>query len=228
MTATAHLAHVYWLGGGTGGGKSTVARNLAARFGLRLYDTDRMMGEHSARTTATDSPYLHEFLAMDMDERWANRSPGVMLDTFHWFRGEGFRLIVDDLLRLPPEPVVVEGFRLLPALVAPLLADRRRAAWLLPTPAFRRAAFEERGSLWSIAGRTSAPERALGNLLERDRMFTDRVAGETARLGLNGLAIDVGSTQEALTDRVAEAFGLSHPEPRSSSGRRGCGRRSCS
>jgi len=109
---------------------------------------------------------------------------------------------------------VVEGFRLLPALVEPLLADRRRGAWLLPTPAFRRAAFEQRGSLWAIAGRTGAPERALGNLLERDRMFTERVAGETDRLGLTGLLVDVGSTEDELVGQVAELFGLSHPTDR--------------
>jgi hypothetical protein len=208
------LAHVYWLGGGTGGGKSTIARRLADQFGLRLYDTDRAMGDHSTRSEPRDTPYLREFLAMDMDERWASRSPEVMLDTFHWFRGEGFDLIVDDLLRMPPEPVVVEGFRLLPALVEPLLADRRRAAWLLPTPEFRRAAFEQRGSLWSIAGRTSTPERALGNLLERDRMFTERVAGETQCLGLTGLLVDVGRTEDELAGQIAELFGLAHPTDR--------------
>jgi hypothetical protein len=34
---------------------------------------------------------LYQFLAMNMDERSVNRSPGAMLDTFHWFRGEGFQ-----------------------------------------------------------------------------------------------------------------------------------------
>ncbi len=205
------LAHAYWLGGGTGGGKSTIARRLADRFGLRVYDIDRAMADHTARSTPGDSPYLHEFLAMDMDERWANRSADVMLDTFHWFRGEAFNLIVDDLLRMPPEPVVVEGFRLLPELVEPVLADRRQGVWLLPTPGFRREALEHRGSLWSIAGRTSAPERALGNLLERDRMFTERVARETGRLGLAGVVVDGGVTEEELADRVSGLFGLAHP-----------------
>jgi hypothetical protein len=55
---------------------------------------------------------------MSMDERWVNRSPETMLETFHWFRGEGFGPIVEDLLALPAEPgVVAEGFRLLPHLV---------------------------------------------------------------------------------------------------------------
>ncbi|MGY4770454.1 shikimate kinase (plasmid) [Kribbella sp. CWNU-51] len=56
------LAHVYWLGGGTGGGKSTIARHLADRFGLRLYDTDRAMGDHSARSSPRETPYLQDFL----------------------------------------------------------------------------------------------------------------------------------------------------------------------
>jgi hypothetical protein len=82
----------------------------------------------------------------------------------HWFRGEGFGLIVEDLLRLPRKRgVIVEGFRLLPRLVKPLLAVPDHAVWLLPTPGFRRAAFDSRGSLWEIARKTSDPDRALHN-----------------------------------------------------------------
>src|ERR1700716_1679323 len=117
---------------------------------------------------------------MDMDERWLNRSPETMLETFHWYRGEGFGLIVEDLLSLPPEPrVIVDGFRLLPSLVKPLLAVARRAVWLLPTPDFRLAAFESRGTLWGIAGRTSDPDRALSNLLGRGPMFPERLCPAT-------------------------------------------------
>jgi len=142
------LDHVYWIGGGSGAGKSTVARRIAARYGLRLYATDDLMSDHTNRSSADDSPLLSEFLAMDTDERWVNRSPEVMLETFHWFRGEAFGLIVEDLLRLPRDrSVIVEGFRLLPHLVKPLLAAPRTAVWLLPTPEFRLAALEQRGSL---------------------------------------------------------------------------------
>ena len=181
------LGHVYWIGGGSGAGKSTVARRLAARHGLRHYATDEVMSDHAQRSTPEDCPFLSEFMAMDMDERWVNRSPETMLETFHWFRGEGFGLIVEDLLRLPTEPgVIVDGFRLLPHLVMPLLAAPSHAVWLIPTPEFRLAALEGRGSTWTIAGKTSDPERALRNLLERDRMFTERVHEEARRLELRG------------------------------------------
>ncbi len=73
----ARLRHVYWVGGGSGAGKSTIARRLAARHGLRVYATDEVMSEHAERSTPRDAPLLREFLAMDMDERWMNRGVRV-------------------------------------------------------------------------------------------------------------------------------------------------------
>jgi hypothetical protein len=144
-----------------------------------------------------------------MDERWVNRSPETMLESFHWFQGELFGLIVQDLLRLPAKPgVIAEGFRLLPHLVKPLLAESGHAVWLLPTPEFRRAALAGRGSLWKIAGKTNDPERALRNLLERDRMFTELLNAQTKRLELPAIEIDTTMTEDDLTARVTELFGL--------------------
>ena len=204
------LRHVYWIGGGSGAGKSTVARRIAARRGLRLYSTDDVMPDHSKRSTPEDCPLLHEFMAMDVDERWVNRPPKAMLETFHWFRGEGFPMIVEDILRLPKEPGVIgEGFRLLPRLVEPLLAVRSRAVWLLPTPEFRRAVFDSRGGArWGFIGKTRDPERALRNLLERDRMFTRRLGEEARRLGLNAIEVNTSMTEAELAGRVEEAFGM--------------------
>lgn len=204
------LRHVYWIGGGSGAGKSTSARRLAAEHGLQLYATDDAMLDHSQRSTPECCPLLHEFMALDMDERWVNRSPQAMLETFHWFRGEGFNLIIEDLLRLPKEPAVIaEGFRLLPHLVKPLLAAPNHAVWLLPTPDFRQAVFASRGiAKGGFLGKTSDPARALRNLLVRDAMFTHRLYEEAKRLELNTLEVDTATTVDELTRRVTEAFGL--------------------
>jgi hypothetical protein len=43
------LRHVYWIGGASGAGKSTIARRLAGKHGLRLYSTDEAMGDHAHR-----------------------------------------------------------------------------------------------------------------------------------------------------------------------------------
>ena len=204
-----HLQHVYWIGGGSGAGKSTVARQLAARYDLDHFSTDDAMPDHARRSTPRDSPFLAQFVAMDMDERWVNRSAREMLETFHWFRGEGFGLIVEDLLRRPMERgVIVEGFRLLPALVKPLLTALDHAVWLLPTTDFRQAVFDRRTSARTFLARVSNPDLALRNLLERDRMFTTRLREEASHLGLATLEVDITMTEEGLVRRVVELFKL--------------------
>jgi hypothetical protein len=203
------LDHVYWLGGGTVAGKSTVARRLAERHGLRRYATDDAMAAHAGRSVAADAPLLSAFLAMDMDERWVNRSPETMLATFHWFHGEGFELIVEDLLQLPPEPaVIVEGFRLLPRLVAPLLTAPGHAVWLLPTPEFREVSARRRGSGWEFLDRTRDPVRARANLLERDRLFTEWLAVEAARLHLPVIEVHPELGEEELVGQVTRVLRL--------------------
>ena len=204
------LRHVYWIGGGSGAGKSTIARRIAAQHGFRVYATDDVMADHARRSTHEDAPLLHKFMAMDMDERWVNRSPKTLLETFHWFQGEGFKLIIEDILGLPREPaIIVEGFRLLPRLVKPLLSVRDHAVWLLPTPAFRQAVVQDRGgSSWGFLAKTTNPERALRNLLERDRMFTDILREETARLEMPVIEVDATMTENDLTRRVTQVFGL--------------------
>ncbi|MDQ6671508.1 MAG: hypothetical protein M3069_12285 [Chloroflexota bacterium] len=205
----ARLKHVYWIGGGSGAGKSTIARRVAAQHSLHVYSTDDVMPNHAGRVLPEDAPNLSSFKTMDMDERWVNRSPETMLETFHWFRGEGFGLIVEDLLRLPAGTgVIAEGFRLLPHLVKPLLAEPSHAVWLLPTPEFRRAAFDSRGTAWEIPRKTTDPQRARHNLVERDRMFTDHLFEETKRLELPIIEVDIAMTQDELTRRVTQAFGL--------------------
>ncbi len=204
------LQHVYWIGGASAAGKSTIARRIAAQHGLRVFVTDDVMADHGGRSTPEDSPLLHRFIEMDMDERWVSQPPKTMLKTFHWFQGEGFDLITEDLLALPRERgVVAEGFRLLPRLVKPLLSEKTHAVWLLPTPAFREAVFASRGgSKWGFLARTTDPERALRNLLERDRMFTEIVREEAARLDLLVIEVDSRMSEDDLAKRVTEVFGL--------------------
>jgi hypothetical protein len=203
------LRHVRFIGGGSGGGKSTVARHLAGRYGLQLYDAEQF-STYVPRTTPGNAPLLHAFIAMDMDDRWLNRSPESMFETFHGFHGEQFDLIVEDLLALPTTPpILAEGFTLLPRLVAPLLSGPGQAVWLVPTPQFRRAAFDSRGSTWDIPRKTSDPKRARAKLLIRDRLFTEEVLREATALSLPVIHVARSLTVEELVDRVAGALNFS-------------------
>jgi hypothetical protein len=204
------LRHVYWIGGGSGAGKSTTAARFAEEHGLGLYVTDEVMSDHARRTTAVEAPFLHEFMSMDMDRRWVHRSPETMLETFHWFRGEGFDLIIEDLLAHPADrAVIVEGFRLLPRLVQPLLASLDQAVWLLPTPGFRHRAVHGREAGGpGFLHQTSDPERAGRNLADRERLFTGRLFEETRDLGLHVIEVDATMTEDDTARRVSDLFGF--------------------
>lgn len=204
------MNNIYWIGGASGAGKSTMARRLAKSHGLTIYDTDQRMGDHVSRAVAQGNcPYLESFLSMTMDQRWLERSPGEMLDSFHWYRGEGFEFILEDLLKLANAgPVIAEGFRLLPGLVHPRLNRRNQAIWLVPTPAFRRQAFETTGSLWDIAGQTSNPELALAKLLARDALFGERLESQLELADLPVMRVDGRRSETELAADIALHFDL--------------------
>jgi hypothetical protein len=64
------------------------------------------------------------------------------------------------------------------------------------------------GSKWGFLAKTSNPETALCNLLDRDRMFTDTLREETTRLGLPAIEVDATITENDLFKRVTEVFRL--------------------
>ena len=203
------LDHVRWVGGGSGAGKTTLTRRLAERSGVELYSTDAAIGAHAERLGRAAAPLLAGFRAMGMDQRWVHRDPPAMYRTFPWFHGEGFELVLDDLRALATGGVVVaEGFRLLPHLVRPHLAEPRHAVWLIPTPRFRQDAFARRSPEEAFWLRTSDPQRALANLLERDRIFADAVAADAARHRLATLAVDGRRSIADAADGLAARFGL--------------------
>jgi hypothetical protein len=65
-----------------------------------------------------------------------------------------------------------------------------------------------RGSAWGFLAKTTDPRRALRNLLECARMFTDALREETARLGLPTVEVDAKTTEDEFAEQVMDVFGL--------------------
>jgi hypothetical protein len=77
---------------------------------------------------------------------------------------------------------------------------------------------QEPGVSLEIAARTSDPDPTLRNLLERDHLFTLRLAAQTQRLGLRALHIGIDTPGTQVNDRVEAAFVLAEYRPQATNG----------
>lgn len=206
------LAHVRWVAGGTGAGKSTVTRILARRYGVAVYDGDRAEHDWVFRCTPRDHPHLFARLGRTLEER-AAQSPEERFAGMASRHGETIGFVVDDLLALPRNrPVLVDWFGNTPSDLHPLLAWREQAVFLLPTRRFRRRA---------LGARFADPDRAranwgdgdhavaLANRLGRDDLYDAEIRAQAEDLGLAVIDVDGAMSASELADELAVRFRLS-------------------
>jgi hypothetical protein len=133
------LSHVLWIGGPPASGKSTVGRRLARRNGLRWYSCDTRTWVHRDRAVADGHPGVIRWAAMTVDERQAAQDQGRRRDYLSYDRGP---MVVDDLLRLPKQPLIVaEGGLATPA----ISGVGTNALWLVPPEHVRLPRLQARG-----------------------------------------------------------------------------------
>jgi hypothetical protein len=75
---TAQLARVWWIGGGTDAGKTSVARELALQHRLPVYHYDAHDARQHLRLAEQSSEYA-AFLTQTLEERWVQPSPEELL-----------------------------------------------------------------------------------------------------------------------------------------------------
>jgi predicted kinase len=74
------LAHVLWLGGPAGSGKTTLAKQITRRHGLRWYCADAHTWEHRDRALRAGNPKALCWEAVTPEERWVVATPAEMLE----------------------------------------------------------------------------------------------------------------------------------------------------
>ena len=189
------LGHVFWLGGSPCAGKSSISEILVGRFDLRLYRVDEAFEAHARHFDPTLQPALTKWCASSWDERWMRPVESLVREVIACYR-EHFALILEDVLSLPRE-------------VADVLAERRRALWVVPTADFQSTHYSKREWVCRILEQCDSPEAAFRNWMERDAEFARWVAAEANELGLELLTVDGKRTIEENASTVASYFQLS-------------------
>jgi hypothetical protein len=109
------MGPVVWVGGAPAAGKSTVARALARRYGLRLYAADTRTWVHRDRALARGILAARAFETLSPLERWQRPTAELVAMSLHRERGP---MVLDDLAALPDRPLVVAEGTTLPASAA--------------------------------------------------------------------------------------------------------------
>jgi len=205
------LAHLYWLGGSPCAGKSTIAERLGKRWGIEVYHIDEAFDRHAVRFDAVKQPTLTKWTSTPWNDLWMQPQDVLLTEAIAAYT-EHFALFLEDLLARPDNtPLLVEGNPIMPHLLTDLIANPRRALWLVASSDFLRATYPYRGTwVQGVVSQCAAPNLALTNWLNRDAAFAEWVGEEARRLGFQVEIVD-GTRSLAQMESVAEAwFGLAH------------------
>lgn len=196
------------IGGPPGGGKTTVARRLARRHGLRLYSTDTRTWVHRDCAVQARLAAALRWESRTPETRWRQPLDELFATSLHRERGA---MALEDLRRLPERPLAVaEGSVLPAAAVADALLEPSRALWLLPTRQFQDAQLARRGTaegpavlyrhLRELEEREARTHRIRTLVIDGTAAVSDVVGAVEQQLGL---ALREGPHAETMDERRA-------------------------
>jgi len=183
------LPKLYWIAGGSCGGKTTLARRLSERHGFSIYDADGQRQKHYESA----EPDLHPALTRQMNwQKFFTSPPGETLHYREALCAERMEMILADLshesaesTELSGKPILVDGVYPLPELLREVTPEAPAVFLFADPPFLEKTYFGRESTLWmeEIFGECTDPESAkqgwlkAWNAVDQDRRKRAERAG---------------------------------------------------
>ena len=200
------MMELWYIGGSPCSGKSTVAEQLAARFGLTYFKADDFLDEFIDRGAASGLPVCRRIRSLSPEETWM-RPPQVQCREELAFYAEIAPLLFRRLESLTG-PVVAEGAAFLPEVMRAWGVAPQRYVAITPTREFQISRYSQRPWVPHVLRDCSDPAAAFANWMERDALFAEEIRRQCALLGYASLLTDGSVSEEERLAQVAAHFGL--------------------
>jgi len=180
---------IYWLGGSTCAGKTTISNALSANYGFTVYHCDDNFGKHIEKSNAQEHPNLNKMTKVT----WNDILSMKVEEYLNWTTGsfiEEFGMILEDLDKLSDDKLIlVEGINLLPKLIKDEIVNINHAVWLVADDAFYKKHQMNRKELFERIKECSNQEQALHNYINDDLAFGKYILNDAKKLNLKVIKI---------------------------------------
>ncbi|HEX3022117.1 MAG TPA: hypothetical protein VHP81_06980 [Lachnospiraceae bacterium] len=185
-----NLSSVYWLGGSTCAGKSTISSILSETYGFTVYHCDEHLWKHIEKSNTKEHPHLSKGALLSLDDI-LGMSEDEYLSWIIDLHTEEYSMILDDLDKLSAEkPILVEGVNLLPKLIKNEIVNSNNAIWLVADEEFYKTHQMQRNEMFDRVNKCSNPEQALHSYMNFDLAYGKYIRKEANRLELEVLVVE--------------------------------------
>jgi hypothetical protein len=165
------LQRLFWVSGSTCAGKTTTSSLVAERLNYNVYHCDEHEAQQRQRASFDRHPSWFSYAQLTGDALWLqpveqHRAMEEKACT------EQFELIVEDLakcLKADSGPLIYDGY-ISPHILSALLPNKTHAYYLVASDSFQRNFFKERPWIKDVLAKTSNPEQAWDNWMQRDSL----------------------------------------------------------
>ncbi len=196
MKADNNTSKIYWLGGSTCAGKTTISNILSEKYGFNVYHCDEYLAKHIQKSNPQEHPNLNRVTKISWNDILNMKVEEYLKWTIGLFKEE-FKMILEDLNNFSDgKPILVEGVGLLPELINNEISDIDHAVWIVADELFYKGHQMERKELFERIRECSNPEQALENYINYDLAMGRYIINDAKRLGLS--VVEIGNDSEII------------------------------